>query len=147
MNGYQFNSNFFAGVGVGLHLHSFQNEGSGEQSFLYSNDQYSMIPIYAQLRFMPSTRRIAPFFSVNGGYGLGVDLFNYWGSSDGNMEGGLLAGAAAGVQIATRKRMGFLFFMNYNFQQASSQRNDLSGFFRLTDINFHRILLGIGWSF
>jgi len=146
-NGYKFSKDFSLGIGVGLNLHTFQNTGIGEFFTQYTNDQYSMAPVFLEARFTPWLKRIAPFFSLNGGYGFGVDMFNYWADGNGVIKGGLTGGASAGIQIATRKKMGFLFHLTYKMQEAYSERDDNSGFFRVTDITFHRVLLGIGWTF
>ena len=123
--------------------HSHDHKGT----LVVTNDQYSMVPVFLEARFTPWMKRVSPFISVNGGYGFGVDMFDYWGSNSGLIQGGITGGASAGIQIATRKKMGFLFHLTYKMQEAYSERDDNSGFFRVNDITFHRILLGIGWTF
>ena len=147
INGYKFNEKIALGLGVGLNIHTFLMQGAGEFAYVFTDDQYSFVPFYLEARISPWQKKIAPYFTVNAGYGLGVDIFDYWSANGGSMKGGISAGASFGLHVSTKKKMGFLFHLNYKMQEASGRRNDLNGFYRITDVTFHRLLLGIGWSF
>ena len=146
INGYQFNHNLMLGLGLGLNIHENYFNRNDNFSFLQS-DNYPIFPVFVEIRGMPWLKRIAPYYSVQTGYGFAADIFNEWTGSGGKLEGGIMAGATIGIKIASRKKSSILIHLSYKMQKAHGERTDFNGFYRISDVTFHRTLVGLGWQF
>ena len=147
INGYQFNHHLMLGLGLGLNIHDNNFNANENFIFFLETDQYPIFPVFAEIRGMPWLKKVAPYYSLQGGYGFAADLFNEWIATGGKLEGGIMAGMTIGVKVASRKKSSFLIHLSYKMQKASGERNDFNGFYRISDITFHRTLVGLGWQF
>ena len=93
VNGYRFNSNFFAGFGTGIRI--------------YSDNSSLVLPFYSDLRLQLATKRICPFVGAGIGGGLNThdNFFGY------------LINSSLGIKINGSNNFSFHFALNYDVQQ------------------------------
>ena len=113
-HGYQFNSKFFLGGGVGY-------------TYVYNNhhDNFSLIPVFADIHYTILDKRITPFIDVKGGYALNASY------SDDNMG---FVSPSVGVRFAIGDtKLGINASLGY------------TGYFDHSTENFIHLKVGIDW--
>jgi len=114
-NGYMFNSNWSAGVGVGFEIFD-----------------HNLFPLFAEIRYTVWDEKISPFFSLKGGYSFGNfkarhydELYLNWEPNwvnDANLRhyGGILLNPEIGVKVPLNENSDLLFSAAYRHQKIRS---------------------------
>lgn len=137
--GYQFNRNWFVGVGTG-YIHSFEDyhcEGfSREYGYKWDdefrNTELRTVPLFAQVRWYMTRKKVSPYFDAKIGYAFScyntLEVKKYWSSyshdvhvKDNSYFGGAYLRPALGVAFSTKKGQTIDFSVTYNPSQ-----NDLT---------------------
>ncbi|MEM8908936.1 MAG: hypothetical protein AAGD05_13905 [Bacteroidota bacterium] len=118
IKGYQFNPYFALGAGVGVDQYDF-----------------TMIPIYADVRGNLFNRSIAPFYALNVGYSFAFGDNNN-GFFNEDFRGGWLIHPTLGLRFATRKSMSYTLEFGYKFQYAERRFFDTKDKLRLQRMTF-----------
>lgn len=125
INGYHLNEKLSLGLGLGV---DFFNTSSSEQG---AGDGYELLPIYADVRFMPVRKVWAPFFYGNAGYALGA--------FESNVDGGAMLGLGGGAQWSLSRSSALTASVGYRFQ--SHNFESIDGF------NAHYLNFKVGFKF
>lgn len=112
INGYHLNEKLSLGLGIGV---DFFNTTSGEQG---TDDGYELLPVYADIHFMPTRKVWAPFFYGNAGYALGA--------FEANVDGGAMFGLGGGAQWSLSRNSALTASLGYRFQ--SHNFDSIDGF-------------------
>jgi hypothetical protein len=130
LNGYRFNPNFSAGIGIG---------------YIPFNDPLAMIPIYLELTYNFLRANTTPFVFMRSGY-------NFTLHPDDEMEiedhrGGWMINPGIGIHFS--RESGFQWYMNagYNLNNASFDQEGFGNEILVTDIKYKRVMFGMGFSF
>jgi hypothetical protein len=114
-NGYMFNSNWLAGVGIGFEIFD-----------------HNLFPLFAEIRYTFWDEKISPFFTLKGGYSFGNfkarhydELHLNWEPNwvnDANLRhyGGILFNPEIGVKIPLNDNSDLLFSAAYRHQKTRS---------------------------
>jgi hypothetical protein len=130
VNGYQFNSQFGAGFGIGITPY---------------NDPLTLIPFFVEmnLRFLESNS--SPYIYLKAGYNFSVH-------HEDNVEinghrGGLLFNPGLGLQFNLRSGLGMFINAGYNIDNSSYEFDTWGPQTVETDLSFRRVNFGLGLSF
>lgn len=99
ISGWHINDMLSLGLGIGVDFH-----GDAEGY----NQSFALIPIFANVRFTPVKRTLAPYFYADLGYGAGI--------IEPDVSGGLMAGFGGGVQWSTSRNTAVFAGLAYRFQ-------------------------------
>ena len=134
VTGYQFNSNFNLGLGLGIYYRKY---------LVYGNDNFpnyvqsSIFPMFIDFRINFIKRRFSPFVTFSGGYSifhnydLGIGIEN-------TLKGGLLLSSSVGLKAFVSNKIALNFSVGYRIQQYSYWFSDPN--------NYNPSNLIIGWN-
>jgi hypothetical protein len=101
VNGYKFNTYFFAGVGVGIDLFAIQN----------------IAPVFLSLRGdFTDKGSVIPYYFLDGGYGFNATIND---SDSVRYTGGETFGGGIGLKLLYQGNAAFTFSTGYRYQQAA----------------------------
>ena len=136
-NGYLFEN----GLGIGF--------GSGVEKL-----DGSVIPLYADIRYFPSKRRISPYAWVKSGYGFTTSdppvTYEFYYGSGGESKGGFLFNVGAGVALYSWQRNAVNIGIGYRYQKITISREDYwwgGATLRETVTRFNRFEIQLGFIF
>ncbi|MEO1515749.1 MAG: hypothetical protein AAFV95_12075 [Bacteroidota bacterium] len=140
VHGYQLMPQLGIGGGIGLDILSGP-----------SNNTYTFLPVYAEVRVFPVRSKISPFLTASGGYSMSFDIFNNFVEAGEFYDGGLFGKVTAGVSFATKRKSQFFVDVGLFFLDSRSKFQDyLDGeipVFVDEEIQFRRWEIGFGWLF
>lgn len=130
VNGYRFNPQLSAGLGIGLVLY---------------NDPQNLVPIYLDFKYKLKRANSTPFVFLKTGFSFSI-------MSDENLEvvdhdGGFMLSPGIGIQFETSEEFGLYFTAGYNLDNSKYEQEDFNGRTVETDINYRRMMIGFGFSF
>ena len=133
VTGYQFNSNFNLGLGLGIDYKKSLLYGRAySQNYVKS---FLMFPVFIDFRINFIKRRFTPFVTFSGGY----SIFKNWGNSlENNLKGGLLLSSAVGLKAFVSNKIALNFSVGYRIQQYSYWFSETN--------NYNPSNLIIGWN-
>lgn len=97
VNGYRVNKSLFAGIGTGLRY------------FTTKTGDFSLIPLFLDIRYKPLDRPLSPYVAFSAGYA--------WDASHGFDDAGFLFNPQIGLQINKSADMMFHIGFGYEIQQ------------------------------
>lgn len=109
VNGWQFNKHLYTGLGVG-----------------YEYYEWSVLPVFADVKYMLDMEGLAPFGSIKMGYAfpLTKPYENYNGYGINEYNGGFQINPEIGFSIPLSSRSSFVFSLGYHFQQLSYKEDN-----------------------
>jgi hypothetical protein len=135
--GYQFNSGFAAGVGLGLDL---------------LNEAY--LPIVADLRYnIIGTSRVSHYIYLQGGYAVSLetpdpyDYSYYYYDTDLESKGGYLINPGIGFKLNFNNKNAFSFGIGYKYSEIYHTYSEYGGQEIDRTIKYNRITLNFGYHF
>ena len=129
--GYQLRRELGFGVGVGVNSFSLR---LGEVAF----------PVFAEVRGYFTRKHVAPFYSIQGGYGF---VAKDRSRNITEAKGGTFLHPAFGMRIGATSAVNILMDIGYKFQQANFVREYGSGQREIKDINYRRLTIRFGLVF
>ena len=114
VTGYQFNSNFNLGLGLGIYYRKYLSYGNYYPSYVQS----SIFPMFIDFRINFLKRRFSPFVTFSGGYSIfhNYDLGN---NIENTLKGGLLLSSSVGLKAFVSNKIALNFSVGYRIQQYS----------------------------
>lgn len=130
VNGYKFNPEFSAGLGIG---------------FTYYDDPLSLLPLFLDLEYVFRRAGITPFIFLKSGYGFSIltDTETFVDSH----RGGFMVNPGMGLKFETKHKFGWYFNAGYNLENAKFKRNIFGDRIVETEISYRRLMFGAGLSF
>ncbi len=130
INGYQFNSQLSAGIGIG---------------FVLYNDPLNLMPLFLDIKYKFLEANTTPFVFFKSGYSFSI-------LPDESMEveshrGGFMMNPGVGLQFDTSGGFGIYFSAGYNLDNSSFEQEGFNGRIIVNDISYRRLLLGFGLTF
>jgi hypothetical protein len=134
VTGYQLNSNFNLGLGLGIDYRKYLSYGTG---YFPNYVQSSIFPMFIDFRINFLKRRFSPFVTFSGGYSIfhNYDLGN---NMENTLKGGLLLSSAVGLKAFVSNKIALNFSIGYRIQQYSYWFSDPG--------NYNPGNLIIGWN-
>ncbi len=123
INGYHLNDLLSLGLGIGVEFHEEVGEGQ---------DGYELVPLFADIRFTPTRKEMAPFFYADAGYGLGA--------FEPDVKGGAMFGLGGGLQWSLNRNSALVASFGYRYQ---AHGFDNSG----SDFNANYLNFKLGFKF
>jgi hypothetical protein len=99
INGYHINELISLGFGIGVDFFNVDTEGL---------DGFELLPIFADVRFTPVRKVMAPFFYADAGYSLGA--------FESDVDGGAMFGLGGGAQWSLSQNAALAASFGYRFQ-------------------------------
>lgn len=139
VNGWQFNKRLLTGIGIS-----------------YEYYEWSVLPVFAEVKYMLGSERIIPYGSLKLGYGFPISSpSDYYEDSNGNITkyyGGIQLNPEAGIRILLSNKSSFLLSLGYHFQQLSYKENNYywwnsNNFETTVHTDFNRISVRAGFMF
>jgi hypothetical protein len=135
INGYRFLPGLTSGIGVG-----------------YEYFDWSVLPVFADVRYFFVNEGFSPFLLAQGGYSFALEQNfdnNYWGNQVTKTYGGPMFGAGAGIRAGIARNSALLISLSYRFQKLSydSQNYWELGTIRRYYTNYNRIALTVAFLF
>ncbi|CAN5118459.1 hypothetical protein BH23BAC3_BH23BAC3_35170 [soil metagenome] len=130
INGYRFNQQVSAGLGVG---------------YVPYNDPIGLISIFADLNYIFSDRDVSPFLFLRMGYGLSTHA-----DEDVHIEeheGGIMINPGLGLQFSTSKSWSWYFNAGYNRDRSAHSYETWGNRTVNNRYSYRRVNLGIGVMF
>lgn len=132
-NGYKFHPKLYTGLGVG-----------------YEYYDWSVLPVFADIRYYLADHGFAPGFMVQAGYAFRLENVhgNFW-EGDKKTFGGFLWSAGAGIRAGIAKNTALTFNVCYRFQKLSYQWSNSwdPGTQNRTYTHYNRVAVSIGFLF
>lgn len=136
VNGYQFNQNISAGLGIGFEFFDF-----------------AILPVFAQGYYYFNHRDFSPFISLKAGYSFPLDRTNnddY--NSDGKNFGGIAINPEIGIRVHLNNYSSFLCSIGYHYQKLSYENNSWdywygANYYSKYYAHHNRISLRLGFIF
>lgn len=130
LNGYRFNPNFAAGVGIG---------------YIPFNDPLALIPVYLELNYHFLRANTTPFVFLRSGYNFSLHPDDEMDIED--HRGGWMFNPGIGIHFS--RESDFQWYMNagYNLNNASFDQEGFNNETLVTDLKYKRVMFGIGFSF
>ncbi|MGE5316948.1 MAG: hypothetical protein ACM3ME_03050 [Chloroflexota bacterium] len=137
VNGWQFNKHIYTGLGIG-----------------YEYYDWSVLPVFAEVKYMADFERIIPFGSLKLGYAFPiskpVNNSDNYGISEYN--GGVQLNPEVGLRFVMSSRSSFMFSLGYHFQQLSFQEKNYywwneNGYETTVHTDYNRISIRAGFMF
>lgn len=134
VTGYQFNSNFNLGLGLGIYYRKYLNYGT---YYFQNYVQSSIFPMFIDFRINFLKRRFSPFVTFSGGYSIfhNYDLGN---GIENTLKGGLLLSSSVGLKAFVSNKIALNFSVGYRIQQYSYWFSETN--------NYNPSNLIIGWN-
>ena len=133
--GYRWNQWVGAGVGVGY------------DNYLLAN-RTALIPVYAEFTGQLNDKLVAPIYTLQTGYGIGLNNQNDQSESIEEAKGGLFASGAIGIISYRPAGHAFTFEVGYRFQSLNYRRTFFwTKDFETYDILFKRLMIRFGIRF
>ncbi len=123
IHGYQFDQNLSIGVGTGIDIYD-----------------YTLIPIFLDIRGYPRKKRLSPFYAFDFGYGFPVRESSNWSS----IRGGLMLNPSLGFRFLGRRESSLHIGIGYKkqFVTRDYRHQDYSD-----EIVFNRLQFQVGMMF
>ena len=136
-NGYLFAS----GLGIGF--------GSGIEQL-----EVSVVPLYADIRYYPSKRRVSPYVWLKSGYGFTTSdqpvLYTYYYGAGGESKGGFLFNIGAGIALYSWQSSAVNIGVGYRYQKITLSHEEYGWngpLLRETVTRFNRFEIQLGFTF
>ncbi len=135
ISGYRFLPGLTNGIGVG-----------------YEYFDWSVLPVFADVRYFFINEGFSPFLFAQGGYSFTLEQNfdnNYWGNQVTKTYGGIMFGAGAGIRAGIARESALLISLSYRFQKLSYDSHNYwdLGSSRRTFTNYNRIALTVSFLF
>ncbi|MBW6490794.1 MAG: hypothetical protein K0B15_06310 [Lentimicrobium sp.] len=135
VNGYQWNQQIFAGIGLGYEFYEWSN-----------------LPLFAEVKFMLEPDVVTPFFSFKTGYSfpLSKNKEMDWYGNGGKTFGGVLLSPEAGIKISLSGKSALLLGIGYHYQELSYEEpvyGWMQNYEKKVFVHYNRISLRIGFMF
>ena len=116
-----------------------------------SNNTYTFLPIYVDMRYYPIRSKVSPFVAVSGGVSLAFDLFNNFVEVGEGYDSGIFGKLSVGTSFSTKRQSQFFVDLSvFTMDSHATFQDYLDGeipVFVDEEITFRRWEIGFGWIF
>lgn len=141
VNGYYFHPQVFTGLGIG-----------------YEHYEWSVLPLFAEVKYLFKKDRVIPFASLKLGYGISLkkedQVNDYYSNDIGKTYGGALISPEVGLLIPVGQSDAFLISLGYHHQELSYNSYQYYYWLSSTDYmkkrvytNYNRISFRVSFMF
>jgi hypothetical protein len=121
VNGYSFNRQLFAGLGLGADLYATQ----------------TIVPVFASIRGnLLNKGSFIPYYFIDGGYGINITS----STTDIQYKSGLMFASGIGFKVNLNGKSGFLVSFGYRLQKGATESYGVK-----TNFDYNRIALRAGF--